>query len=105
MQRVSLCGHGPITAQTVRCFFGIDTFEILNITAAGVASSQKHIARRRAYGRAGVVLRPTLAFRGHAVEMRCLDLLLPVATEFGIAEIIRKNHDDVWPALHRSRLR
>jgi hypothetical protein len=63
-----------------------------------VLAGHEHAAGGSADGIAAVVLGQTHAFRCHAVEVRCLDDFLPVATEIAGAEVIGEDENDVWLA-------
>ena len=66
---------------------------------AGVLAGHEHAARRRADGGAGVELREAQALRRQPVDVRCGDLLLPVAPEVAVAEIVGEDEDDVGPRI------
>ena len=62
---------------------------------AGVVAGHQATARRGADGAAGVALREAHALRGQAVEVRRLDLLLAVAAEVAIAQVVGQDENDV----------
>ena len=70
-------------------------FEILGIAIVanmgmpGMFSGEQHTARRSTHGIAGVVIREANAIAGEGIDIRRFDPLLPIATEFAVAEVIR----------------
>ena len=88
-------GHGEIAGlQGLGCGIALS-----GIAAdAGVAvmeTGHEHTARRRADGGPGVEMVEAYPFRGHAVETRRFDDLLPVAAEVAPAEIVGHDPDEV----------
>ena len=64
---------------------------------AGVLAGHQAAARRGADGAAGVELRELHPLGRHAVDVRRLDLLLAVAAEFAVAEVVGDDEHDVRP--------
>ena len=60
----------------------------------GVFAGHEHASRRRANRIAAVMVGKSHAFPGKLIEMRRLDLLLPIAAEFGVTEIVGEDEDD-----------
>ena len=60
-----------------------------------VQPRQEHAARRRAHRRARVELREAQAFTREPIQIRRDDLLLPVAAELPVPEVVGHDQDDV----------
>ena len=73
---------------------------------AGVLAGHEAAARRRADGAAGVGLGEAHALGGQAVQVRREDVLLAVAAEVAVAEVVGQDEDDVGARrLSRARRR
>ena len=62
---------------------------------ADVKAGHEHAARRGADGRAGIGIGESHAVGGQAIEIRRFDLLLAVAAEVAVAEVIGQDEDDI----------
>ena len=71
----------------------------------GVQAGHQHAAAGSADGRAGVELGEAHSFRGHAIEMRGLNQLLPVAAQISVTQVIREDEDDVGLPVGRDEAR
>lgn len=87
--------HRVVAPKVFRGFAAVGAQQVLDVAAAGVAAGEQHVPGWRADGSAGVELRPALPLRGEAVEIGRQDFFLSVTAEFGPAEVVRENHDDV----------
>src|SRR5207302_331400 len=72
---------------------GLDV--VADLRVAGVLAGHEDAARWGADGIAGVVLGEAQALGGELVEVGRPDLLLPVAAELGVTEIVGEDVDDV----------
>ena len=68
---------------------------VADVGVPGMLARHQHTSRRCTDGIATVVLREPHPFGGQSVDMRRLDLLLPVAAQFGIAQVVGQDVDDV----------
>ena len=66
-----------------------------NARVARVLAGHEGRTRRRADSGTGIALRETNAVRRQLVDVRCLNFLLPVATDIAVAQIVRENENDV----------
>ena len=74
---------------------GSDLEVVADVGVTAVTTGHERAARRGADWRTGVMLGEAHTFRRHLVEMRRLDLLLTVAAELRVAEVIGHDIDDV----------
>src|SRR5262249_16034654 len=71
-------------------------FVTANSRMARVHPRHQRASRRRASGRPGITLRETHPFPGMSDEVRGFNLLLAVAAQFAVTQIVRQNKNDVW---------
>ena len=61
----------------------------------GMLAGHEGAARRGAHGITAVVLGKSHTFRRQLVDMRCFDLFLSIAPQFGVAEVVGQDEYDV----------
>ena len=77
-------------------FLGVFIFAIVaNVRMSGMAARHQHAAGRRTNGRSAIKLREPHAVACEGVEVRRFNFRLPVAAEFGIAQVVGHDQDDV----------
>ena len=76
----------------------VDIFRVpADAAVADVLARHKGAPRGSADGIAGVNLREAHAFGGEAVDVRCLNALLPETAQVAVAEIVGENENDIGP--------
>ena len=88
-------GHGDRAGRQRELALGLDLAVGAHRAVPAVLAEHERRAARGADGGAAIPLGEARAFLGHAVEVRRLDELLPVAADVALGEVIAQDEDDV----------
>ena len=85
-------GNGDEISRDRRLPFGLHLAIAAHVSVPGVHTIKQAAPRGSAHGAAGIMLRELHSGSRHAIDVGCLEKLLPITTEVTIAGVI--NHDE-----------